>query len=124
MEPQTPAAQGGAMMLRRPFAAAHETEPTRTTVRPPRTDDEVREFLRLLPRYRVLLHNDEYNTFEHVIATLVACVPTLDYAEAERITWQAHTTGCAQVIICLKELAEHYRAQLQRRSLTSSIEPA
>lgn len=112
------------MTPRRSIAGAHETEPTHTVVRPPRTDDEVRAFLRLLPRFRVLLHNDEYNTFEHVIAALVACVPALDLAEAERITWQAHTTGCAQVIVCLKEQAEHYRAQLQRRSLTSSIEPA
>ena len=90
----------------------------------PRTDEDVREHLRRLPRYRVLLHNDEHNTFDHVIDSLVACIPALGRADAARITWEAHTTGCAQVIVCLKEQAEHYRAQLQQRALTSSIEPA
>ena len=103
---------------------AHQAEPTRTVVRPPRTDEEVRAFLRQLPRFRVLLHNDEYNTFDHVIDTLLACVPMLQRADAVRITWEAHTLGCAEVIVCMKELAEHYRAQLRCRALTSSIEPA
>lgn len=100
-----------------------DTQPTRTTVRPTRTEDEVRAFLRLLPRYRVLLYNDDVNTFEHVIATLVCVVPALSASGAERIAWIAHTTGCAEVIVCLKEQAEHYRLGLERAALTSSIEP-
>ncbi len=107
-----------------PIATAQETQPGHVVVRPPRTDEEVRAFLRQLPRYRVLLHNDEHNTFDHVIASLLVCVPSLQMADAVRITWEAHTTGCAEVIVCLKEQAEHYRAELRQRSLTSSIEPA
>lgn len=97
--------------------------PTRAITRQARTEDEVRAFLRLLPRYRVLLHNDDVNTFGHVTAALLDTIPTLGDAEAERITQEAHTTGRAQVIVCLKERAEHYRAGLRRHTLTSSIEP-
>lgn len=112
----------------RPPSVAPARRDRETTHTSPRTnevtDEEVRAFLRLLPRYRVLLHNDDVNTFEHVIAALLACIPVLAYADAVRITWKAHTAGCAQVIVCLKEQAEHYQAQLQRRALTSTIEPA
>jgi ATP-dependent Clp protease adaptor protein ClpS len=106
---------------------ARDTEPAHTTTRPKspttRTEDEVRAFLRLLPRYRVLLYNDDVNTFDHVIATLLRVVPALAAADAERIAWTAHATGCAEVIVCLKEPAEHYRLGLERNALTSTIEP-
>jgi len=106
------------------FTGRDETTPIRAVVRPTRTDAEVREFLRLLPRYRVLLYNDDHNTLGHVVATLLETIQTLAAEEAERIALEAHRTGCAQVVICLRELAEHYRAQLRDRALTSSIEPA
>lgn len=103
--------------------AARDTAPTRTIVRTVRSEDEVRAFLRLLPRYRVLLHNDDVNSFDHVIESLLHVIPALSPSEAERITREAHTMGCAEVIVCLKEQAEHYRAGLWRRSLVSTIEP-
>lgn len=102
---------------------ASDTEPTRTTTPTTRTEEEVHAFLRLLPRYRVLLYNDDINTFDHVIATLVRVVPSLSPADAEHIAWSAHSTGCAEVIVCLKEQAEHYRLGLERHALTSTIEP-
>ncbi len=101
---------------------ARQQSPTRTPRT--RTEDEVRAFLRLLPRYRVLLYNDDVNTFDHVIATLVRVIPSLSLEGAERIAWTAHTTGLAEVIICLKEQAEHYCLCLERAALTSTIEPA
>jgi ATP-dependent Clp protease adaptor protein ClpS len=74
-------------------------------------------------RYRVLLYNDDVNSCDHVIASLLRVVPALSASEAERITQEAHTMGCAAVIVCLKEQAEHYRAGLRRQSLVSTIEP-
>jgi ATP-dependent Clp protease adaptor protein ClpS len=103
--------------------AARDTAPTRTIVRTLRSEDEVRAFLRLLPRYRVLLYNDDVNSCDHVIASLLRVVPALSASEAERITQEAHTMGCAAVIVCLKEQAEHYRAGLRRQLLVSTIEP-
>jgi len=104
--------------------ASRDAAPTRSIARPIRTEDEVRAFLRLLPRYRVLLHNDDHSTFEHIIATLLRVIPALSPLDAERITWEAHTAGCAEVIVCLREPAEHYRAGLRGRALVSTIEPA
>lgn len=90
----------------------------------PRTDEDVRQLLGLLPRYRVLLHNDDHNSMDRVVLALVRTIASLDMEQAVRIMLEAHTNGCAQVIVCLKELAEHYREGLERYGLTSTIEPA
>jgi ATP-dependent Clp protease adaptor protein ClpS len=90
----------------------------------PRTDDDVRQLLRLLPRYRVLLFNDDHNSMDQVVLALVRTIADMDVEQAVRVMLEAHTTGCAQVIVCLKELAEHYREGLERYGLTSTIEPA
>lgn len=90
----------------------------------PRTDEDVKQLLRLLPRYRVLLHNDDHNSMDRVVLALVRTITGMGVEQAVRIMLEAHTTGCAQVIVCLKELAEHYRESLERYGLTSTIEPA
>lgn len=90
----------------------------------PRTDEDVRQLLRLLPRYRVLLHNDDYNAMDHVVVALMRTISGMEMQRAVQIMLEAHTNGCAQVIVCLKELAEHYREGLERYSLTCTIEPA
>lgn len=90
----------------------------------PRTEDEVRQILRLLPRYRVLLFNDDHNAMDDVVLALVRTIAGMEMEQAVRIMLEAHTTGCAQVIICLKEVAEHYRESLESYGLTSTIEPA
>lgn len=90
----------------------------------PRTDDEVLQLLRLLPRYRVLLFNDDHHSMDEVVLALVRTIPGMDGEKAVRVMLEAHTTGCAEVIICLKEQAEHYRERLEQYGLTSTIEPA
>jgi ATP-dependent Clp protease adaptor protein ClpS len=110
--------------MARLFAGRDATAPTRPVVRPERTDAEVREFLRLLPRYRVLLHRDEIHSFEQVIAALLQAIPVLSPAESERIAMESHASGWAEVIICLKEQAEHYWSELRRLALVSTVEPA
>ncbi len=90
----------------------------------PRTEDQVQQLLRLLPKYRVLLHNDDYNSMDHVVQALLRTVTSLTSHDAVQIMLEAHTYGQAQVIICLKELAEHYREGLEHHGLTSTIEPA
>ena len=94
-----------------------------TTGASPRTDDEVRELLRLLPRYRVMLHNDDFHSMDEVVLALVRTVPSLSIKDATAIMFEAHTSGCAQVIICPREPAEYYRERLERLTLTSTIEP-
>lgn len=79
---------------------------------------------RIIPPYRVILHNDDHNTMDHVVRTLLRCIPALSPEEAEQIMWTAHTCGQATVIECPKETAEHYRNCLESAGLTATIEPA
>jgi ATP-dependent Clp protease adaptor protein ClpS len=89
----------------------------------PRTEEEVRMALRQLPHYRVLLHNDDYNSMDHVVIALVRTVPQLTLEQAVSVMLEAHTSGTAQVIVCPRETAEFYREGLERYGLTSTIEP-
>ncbi|GAB4327475.1 MAG: hypothetical protein Kow0010_10980 [Dehalococcoidia bacterium] len=85
-------------------------------------DREVLE--RLLPPYRVILHNDDHNTMDHVVRSLLKTVPHLTRDEAVAIMLEAHNSGQATVIECRKEAAEHYRDGLERCGLTATIEAA
>ncbi len=78
---------------------------------------------KLAPRYRVLLHNDEFNPMEHVVQALIKSVPSLTIPQAVSIMMEAHTNGIALVIICAQEHAEFYCETLKNHSLTSTIEP-
>jgi ATP-dependent Clp protease adaptor protein ClpS len=89
----------------------------------PRTDEEVRLALRLLPHYRVLLHNDDHNAMDHVVIALLHTVPRLSIERAVQVMREAHSSGVAEVIICPRETAEFYREGLERYGLTSTIEP-
>lgn len=79
---------------------------------------------RVLPPYRVVLHNDDHNTMDHVVRSLVRCVPSLTVERAAEIMFEAHHNGQASVIVCPKEAAEHYRERLESCGLTATIEPA
>ncbi|MDY6900967.1 MAG: ATP-dependent Clp protease adapter ClpS [Cyanobacteriota bacterium] len=75
------------------------------------------------PRYRVLLHNDEYNAMEYVVQTLITTVPSLSQPQAVSIMMEAHTNGFALVITCAQEHAEFYSETLKTHGLSSTIEP-
>ena len=68
--------------------------------------------------WRVIVRNDDHNTFDHVARTLARVVPgvTVDqgYAIADRI----HNSGLAIVWTGLKEPAELYWEQLADAGLT------
>ncbi len=91
---------------------------------PVRPDIDHEALQRLIPPYRVVLHNDDVNTMDHVVRALVRSVPKLSRAEARLIMLEAHHTGRATVIVCPKEEAELYRDRLQSYGLTATIEPA
>jgi ATP-dependent Clp protease adaptor protein ClpS len=79
---------------------------------------------RLAPRYRVLLHNDDFNSMEFVVQVLLQTVPQLTQPQAVNIMMEAHNSGMALVITCEKEHAEFYAETFQNHGLISSIEPA
>jgi ATP-dependent Clp protease adaptor protein ClpS len=78
---------------------------------------------KLAPRYRVLLHNDDYNPMEYVVQVLMTTVPSLTQPQAVDIMMEAHTNGVALVITCAQEHAEFYSETLKNHGLTSTIEP-
>src|SRR5947209_5352876 len=77
----------------------------------------------MLPPWKVLLHNDDKNPFQHVISTIVELTP-LNEQDAKKRTEEAHKTGVALLLITHKERAELYKDQFETKSLTVSIEPA
>ncbi len=83
-----------------------------------------RTLARLLPPYRVLLHNDDHNDMEHVVRALTRSVPSLSVEDAGRIMLTAHLHGVALVIVCLKEQAEFYCERLTSFMLTATMERA
>jgi ATP-dependent Clp protease adaptor protein ClpS len=75
----------------------------------------VRQFY---PNYKVIVLNDDFNTFEHVAQCLVTYIPNMTPDEAWKLTNQIHFEGLAIVWVGPQEQAELYHEQLQRAGLT------
>ena len=82
------------------------------------------ELTRLLPRYAVVLHNDDHNSMDYVVRSLLKAVPQLTTGRAADVMLEAHNHGRAVVIVCPLETAELYRDRLQTFGLTATLEPA
>jgi ATP-dependent Clp protease adaptor protein ClpS len=74
------------------------------------------------PRYRVLLHNDEFNIPQNVVRWLMEVVQ-LGEQTATDIMLNAHYRGVGLVKVCDIEMAEFYVEQLKSKGLTMSMEP-
>ena len=77
---------------------------------------------RQLPPYKVLLHNDEVNSVEHVIRSILQ-ITTLTPEEAINRTLEAHETGLALLLVTHRERAELYQEQFTSNGITVTIEP-
>lgn len=71
--------------------------------------------------HRLILWNDEVNTFDHVIYCLMQ---HLQYTEsqAEKIAWEVHTKGKCAVLEGSYTEMEIYRKILKAEGLTVSVE--
>jgi ATP-dependent Clp protease adaptor protein ClpS len=94
--------------------------PSRFQLKP---DEVVLDRTKLLPPYKVIVHNDDYNEMDYVIFALLHSVNSLTVQQAQRIMLTAHLTGKAVVIVCPKEAAEYYQQRLLSYDLTATIEP-
>jgi ATP-dependent Clp protease adaptor protein ClpS len=75
--------------------------------------------------WRVIVLNDNHNTFDHVAHTLARTIPGVSVAKGYAIADVIHTTGRAIVWSGVKETAELYWEQLQQAGLTMApLEPA
>ena len=68
--------------------------------------------------WRVIVLNDNHNTFEGVAAKLAAIVPGITLSQGKAIADKIHNTGQAIVWTGPKEPAEHYWEQLKAAGLT------
>jgi ATP-dependent Clp protease adaptor protein ClpS len=93
----------------------------------PRLEVETEEIKRLrvklLPPYKVILFNDDYNDMDYVVFVLLHTINNLSQQEAEYIMLTTHLTGSAVVVVCPKETAEYYQERLLGYGLTATIEP-
>jgi ATP-dependent Clp protease adaptor protein ClpS len=68
--------------------------------------------------WRVIVRNDDHNTFEGVATTLARLIPGIDVNKGFAIADRIHASGLAIVWTGHKELAEHYWDQLRDAGLT------
>lgn len=90
----------------------------------PTREAELRPIHETLPPYVVVLHNDDHNTMEHVVRSLLTSVPELEVERAVEVMLAAHEHGQADVITCPLERAELYRDRLESHGLTATIRKA
>jgi ATP-dependent Clp protease adaptor protein ClpS len=81
----------------------------------PRTGDPGGE---LGGQWRVIVLNDNHNTFDGVAAALSRVIPGVSLDEGYAIADRIHNSGQAIVWSGQKELAEHYWEQLKDAGLT------
>jgi ATP-dependent Clp protease adaptor protein ClpS len=72
----------------------------------------------LYPNYKIIVLNDDFNTFEHVAKCLITYIPKMTPERAIELTNQVHFEGLAIVWIGPQEQAELYHEQLLRAGLT------
>ncbi|HEY9709177.1 MAG TPA: ATP-dependent Clp protease adapter ClpS [Oculatellaceae cyanobacterium] len=70
------------------------------------------------PNYKVIVLNDDFNTFQHVHDCLVKYIPGMTGEQAWQLTHQVHNDGQAIVWVGPQEQAELYHQQLSRAGLT------
>jgi ATP-dependent Clp protease adaptor protein ClpS len=68
--------------------------------------------------WRVIVLNDNHNTFEGVARALAQTLPGVDYDRGMALANRVHNTGQAIVWSGEREPAEHYHAQLEGCGLT------
>lgn len=70
------------------------------------------------PNFKVIVLNDDVNTFQHVAQCLLKYIPSLTSDRAWELTNQIHFEGQAIVWVGPQEQAELYHMQLKRAGLT------
>jgi ATP-dependent Clp protease adaptor protein ClpS len=68
--------------------------------------------------WRVIVRNDDHNTFDHVAHTLARTIPGVTVPQGYAIADKIHNTGQAIVFTGMKEPAEFYWEQLNNAGLT------
>jgi ATP-dependent Clp protease adaptor protein ClpS len=83
---------------------------------------EAKPIPRMLPPYRVLLHNDDVHDMLFVVEKIVE-LTALTAEEAIERMLEAHQSGVALLLVTHRERAELYSEQFATYNLQVSIEP-
>ncbi len=94
------------------------TKPKRAPKRSPR-----RKPPQPLPPWKVLLHNDDKNTGDYVVSTIMQLTALNEQDAATRMV-EADKPGVALILTTHKERAELYQEQFTSKGLVVTIEPA
>jgi ATP-dependent Clp protease adaptor protein ClpS len=68
--------------------------------------------------WRVIVRNDNHNTFDHVAETLARVLPGVTVEQGHEMAETIHSSGQAIVWSGAREPAEHYWEQLDTAGLT------
>ncbi|HWF56052.1 MAG TPA: ATP-dependent Clp protease adaptor ClpS [Solirubrobacteraceae bacterium] len=68
--------------------------------------------------WRVVVLNDDYNTFDHVAETLASVIPGITLAQGYGMADRIHTNGCAIVWSGPREDAQDYWERLDDAGLS------
>ncbi len=91
------------------------------TIELPRTGDPGSD---LGGHWRVIVLNDDHNTFDHVAKSLARVIPGVTISAGYQLADKIHNSGRAIVWSGMKETAELYWEQLQQAGLTMApLEP-
>ena len=88
------------------------------TLTPPRERTRRGSGSRLGDAWRVIVLNDDHNTFEGVAFALAQTIPGVDYDRGMALATKIDSAGQAIVWSGHRELAELYHAQLEEYGLT------
>lgn len=92
-----------------------------TKVKPSPRANPKRQPPRQMPPWKVLLHNDDKNSREFVVDTIVELTP-LNEQDAEIRMKEADETGVALLLTTHKERAELYQEQFTSKGMSVTIE--
>jgi ATP-dependent Clp protease adaptor protein ClpS len=73
---------------------------------------------KLYPNFKIIVLDDDFNTFEHVSTCLLTYIPGMSEDRAWELTNQVHFEGQSIVWVGPQEQAELYHQQLRRAGLT------
>jgi ATP-dependent Clp protease adaptor protein ClpS len=91
----------------------------RAMASPTVTPDKVSQTVKkTYPNFKVIVLNDDFNTFQHVAECLLKYIPQMTSDRAWELTNQVHFDGQAVVWVGPQEQAELYHQQLRREGLT------
>jgi ATP-dependent Clp protease adaptor protein ClpS len=97
-------------------------DPAKAPARGVEQDFDPEVLLRRLPPYKVVVHNNDYNTFDEVTRILMKAVPGLTHEQALAYAYEIHNTGAAVPFTGPKERAEAVAAVIRTIGIKVTVE--